>query len=84
MSSHYSEHDHRCYAELWVNTGYESSGDVFFMSYLVDVDDNRGIGELRQMLKAQTAPTILVCSVAGRSCASGDEWNKLAKPYIHP
>jgi len=79
MRSHYSTRDHRCYAELWLNSDPRPpSRSVFFEAYLVDVDENHGIAELRQ----ETGATVLICRVADRKCANSDEWSALIKPYI--
>jgi hypothetical protein len=81
MNSHYNTGDRVCYAKLWLESESQP-GDT--SSVLVDVDENRAVGELRQIAAttAQTSPTTLVCTVAGRKCANAQEWNALVKAYL--
>jgi len=81
MNSHCSTRDRVCYAKLWLESESQP-GDT--SSVLVNVDENRAIGELRQTAAAtaHTSPTTLVCSVAERKCANAQEWNALVKAYL--
>jgi len=81
MNSHYHTGDRVCYAKLWLESESQP-GDT--NSVLVDVDENRAVGELRQIAATtpQTSSTTHVCTVAGRKCANAQEWNALVKAYL--
>jgi hypothetical protein len=84
MNSHYSTRDQRCYAEVWFDSDAQSGADgLFFDSFVFDVDDNRGIGELRQRvpLALGQQPEVLACAVANKKCGTSNEWEALIKPF---
>ena len=84
--SHYDRRTSRCYVELWLDTIPESAArmsSTFFESNLVDVDENRIIGEVYEATDLQTrATTVLRCAVGDRKCSTLDEWETLVKPYM--
>jgi hypothetical protein len=84
--SHYDTRTSRCYVELWLDTTPESGArlsSVFHESNLVDVDENRVIGEVYERTDLQTnVTTVLRCSVGDRKCGTIAEWETLMKPYM--
>jgi hypothetical protein len=86
MNAHYRSSDQHCYAELWMTSEPQAPlFDIFFNSYLIDIDENVAKGELRQEAGKDSA--LLECSVGGTKCSSLDQWNALVKLYMeddHP
>jgi hypothetical protein len=83
MNSHYRERDQRCYAEVSLESDTEP-GALFFDTVVFDVDDNRGIGELRQRIPMALGqqPEVLACTVGKKKCGTSDEWEALVNPYL--
>lgn len=61
----YSARDNRCYAHIWAESDFDPTEpdiDVFSWSWLVDVDENRALGEYRQSrnFRNREPPRVLV------------------------
>ena len=75
LNSHYSSRKQRCYAHIWLTFGSSIS-----RSFLVDVDENRQLGEFNEQLLPKTQ--VYRCILADKTCATSDEWLALTKPYM--
>jgi hypothetical protein len=78
-SDHYNEKLNRCYAMVLTTQILTKNLCPLNTMSLVDVNENVMVGDF---FKNCDAPTPVRCSVAGKACASQEQFKQLAAPYL--
>ncbi len=83
--NHYSATLHKCYfLEILTSSEKGISGQTKHFR-LFDLNDRRELGTFvinYSLVSSEIMEIVVICELAGKSCATSAQWNALLKPYM--
>jgi hypothetical protein len=78
LNSHYNQKLNRCFL-VWTYGNAGTNTDQAWSTALVDVNENRQIGDVLQHLNSDKAAR---CEIEGQTCLNETEWKRLLQRYM--